>query len=301
MTAPNSEPDTHLHASHQRHTPLSLGWLPWLIWGVVLIAVAAIPLLGLGATPPDLGSGSSVSLALPIASPVPGTSPWLLLISVGVPIVVNLVKSLIPRLGKVWLPIIAASIGLVLAILDHFTGLLGGNPIAIVLLGAAGTGLREVADQLNQAIKSGPGNGAPTVAPAVTAVLVVGLMIGACGFAGCAGQSPERISLTSAQVGLDTIDIASQAYERDLVAREVRDGKAKYAVERQTYIDTYNKFQDASKAAINAWAAIHGTDGPSPTASQLADVSAEFAAAEAGLLQLISPFLRPAGTAFSPK
>ncbi len=265
--------------------------LVWLCFAAALAAVVFMPGLLLGGTDTPAPPGF-----VPYGPTASQTSPWLLLISVGVPIAVNLVKSLIPRLGKVWLPIIAASIGLALAILDHFTGMLGGNPVAIVLLGAAGTGLREVADQLNQAIKSGPGTGAPTVAPAVTAVLVVGLMIGACGFAGCAGQSPERITLTAAQVGLDTIDIASQAYERDLVAREVRDGKAKHSVERQTYIDTYNKFQDASKAAINAWAAIHGTDGPSPTASQLSDLSAEFAAAEAGLLQLISPFLRPAVT-----
>lgn len=79
------------------------------------------------------------------------TSPWLAIIPLVVPGLVALVKVFLPKLPRVWLPILAASIGLGLAILDHFTGSLGGNPTAVAFLGAAGTGIREIYDQVKAA------------------------------------------------------------------------------------------------------------------------------------------------------
>jgi hypothetical protein len=60
--------------------------------------------------------------------------------------------SLIPNLPRAWLPVIAAGVGLLLATLDHYTGALGGNPVAVLFLGAAGTGLREIGDQLRRVV-----------------------------------------------------------------------------------------------------------------------------------------------------
>lgn len=95
-------------------------------------------------------------LASPAASAVAAApaaiNPWLGLIPLVVPILVTAVKSFVPKIPKLWLPVIAASIGLALALFDHFTGALGGNPMAVAFLGAAGTGLREIYDQLKQAL-----------------------------------------------------------------------------------------------------------------------------------------------------
>ena len=82
----------------------------------------------------------------------PVSNPWLALVPLAVPLVVTTVKSFVPRLPKLWLPVIAASIGLALALFDHFTGTFGGNPMAVAFLGAAGTGLREIYDQVRQAL-----------------------------------------------------------------------------------------------------------------------------------------------------
>lgn len=85
------------------------------------------------------------------AAPASSSSPWLAIIPLVVPGVVALVKVFLPKIPRVWLPIMAASIGLGLALLDHFTGALGGNPTAVAFLGAAGTGIREIYDQVKAA------------------------------------------------------------------------------------------------------------------------------------------------------
>lgn len=110
------------------------------------ILQAADPALGFG-TPFFAEVTGPTAVALP-----PVASPWLALIPLAVPLVVTSVKSYVPKLPKVWLPVIAAAIGLALALFDHFTGSLGGNPMAVAFLGAAGTGLREIYDQLKQAL-----------------------------------------------------------------------------------------------------------------------------------------------------
>lgn len=79
------------------------------------------------------------------------SSPWLAIIPLLVPGVVALVKFFLPRVPGPWLPVIAAGIGLMLALLDHFTGSLGGNPMAVAFMGAAGVGIREIYDQVKKA------------------------------------------------------------------------------------------------------------------------------------------------------
>jgi len=268
---------------------LALAWAVALVLAIIAAIIA--PALLLGDTPAALPAGLAIVSTTPLA-PVapPQTSPWLLLISIGVPMAVTVVKGLIPNLHKAWLPIIAASVGLVLALVDHFTGALGNNPYAVLLLGAAGTGLREIADQVNQVLK------APTIPPAVSALLMVAVLTGSTivlsgVMVGCAGQSSERTTLTTVHAALGAIDIGEQAYEADLVASEVKDGKAKHADERAKYLDTVAKFQVATKGALNAWAALHGTDSANPTPEQLAEVNSEFATAQAELVAIIAPYL----------
>lgn len=99
---------------------------------------------------------STVATAAPqdaaaAAVAAPPSPLWLSLIPVGVPLLVMVIKGFLPGLPKGCLPVIAAGVGLALAILDHFTGTLGGNPMAVLFLGAAGTGLREIGDQLKKA------------------------------------------------------------------------------------------------------------------------------------------------------
>ena len=268
-----------------------------LAWAVALalaiIASIIAPAMLLGDTSPPLPPGLAIVSTTPAPAVPPQTSPWLLLISIGVPMAVTVIKGLVPNIHKAWLPIIAASVGLVLALIDHFTGALGNNPYAVILLGAAGTGLREVADQVNKVIQVPD---APKLPPAAAALLMVALISGSTivvsgVLVGCAGQTTERVTLTTVHGTLGAIDIAEQAYEADLVAREVKDGKAKHATERQTYIDAVTKFQVATRGALNAWAALHGADTATPTAAQLAEVSSEFATAQADLLAIITPFL----------
>jgi len=108
--------------------------------------------MALGADAVPLAAATDTA-ATAIAPAVPATSSlWLSLIPLGVPVLVMFVKGLIPDLPKAWLPVIAAGVGLALALFDHFTGSLGGNPVAVLFLGAAGTGLREIGDQLKKVV-----------------------------------------------------------------------------------------------------------------------------------------------------
>lgn len=138
----------------------------------------------------------------------------------------------------------------------------------------------------------------PTVPPAAT--LAVLLLLG-FGFVGCVSSNPERTALVSTQITLDTVDAGRTAYVSDLVRREkaALDAShndiavlARFAAEKQTYIDTVRTFQKASKTAIEAWAATHVGLQVNPTPEQLAEFDTAFAAARADLLALIAPYLK---------
>lgn len=72
-------------------------------------------------------------------------------IPVLVPVLVALVKALLPRIPKVWLPIIATLLGALLDIGNQLvaSGTLG-NPVVGAGLGLAGIGVREVIDQIRK-------------------------------------------------------------------------------------------------------------------------------------------------------
>ena len=114
------------------------------ILAFVAVSIALISFTAFGADTAPQGA----------AAAAPASSLWISLIPVAVPVLVMLVKGLIPSLPKAWLPVIAAAVGLALAVFDHFTGTLGGNPVAVLFLGAAGTGLREIGDQIKKAVTS---------------------------------------------------------------------------------------------------------------------------------------------------
>ena len=97
----------------------------------------------------------------------------MLIIPLLVPLIVALAKFFMPKIPKVYLPIIAVVLG---SVIDWISSKLGGpgvGPILGALLGAAGIGAREILDQLKQAkTASTPPNavaaGNPTTLPPPT-------------------------------------------------------------------------------------------------------------------------------------
>lgn len=67
-----------------------------------------------------------------------------------VPAVILLIKTLVPRLPKALLPILAPLVGAALEIVGYYSGLTGGSVVTGAVLGALGVWLREVLDQLKQ-------------------------------------------------------------------------------------------------------------------------------------------------------
>ena len=122
----------------------------------ILCVSSTLVSMALGADAAPLAAAAdtaATATATAIAPAVPAASSlWLSLIPLGVPVLVMFIKGFIPSLPKPWLPVIAAAVGLALAVFDHFTGSLGGNPVAVLFLGAAGTGLREIGDQLKKVV-----------------------------------------------------------------------------------------------------------------------------------------------------
>ena len=88
------------------------------------------------------------------------------------PVVVAILKKLVPKIPKAWLPMAAPLIGAGVDIAGHYAGVWEGNTLVGALLGMAGTGLREMADQTKKSIK-----------PATTLPL---LLLGCGLMAGCA-------------------------------------------------------------------------------------------------------------------
>jgi hypothetical protein len=67
------------------------------------------------------------------------------LITLVVPIVIEVLKVLAPRFPKRWLPILAPIVGALADILAHFSGLLSeSNPAMAALYGMAGAGLYDI-------------------------------------------------------------------------------------------------------------------------------------------------------------
>lgn len=84
--------------------------------------------------------------------PDANVSVWLALIPAFVPVVLALLKTLVPKIPKVWLPVLAPVLGAGAEVALHFAGVSTGGVLVGALLGAAGLWLRELADQVRKAI-----------------------------------------------------------------------------------------------------------------------------------------------------
>jgi hypothetical protein len=107
---------------------------------VVLSLMAALTVLAQTNSVPIPGATNAV----------PNAELSKLLLAVIVPVVVALAKLVLPKLPSVSLPILAVALG---AGADYVGALLGawqGSFVVGAVLGSAGVGLREVADQLKQ-------------------------------------------------------------------------------------------------------------------------------------------------------
>lgn len=112
------------------------------------------------------------------------TNAWSALIAVAVPLLISLVKAEIPKLPGWTLPILAPLLGF---LVDQGLGAVGvahaGGAWGLVL-GAAGVGLREVKDQVQQRMTSAP---APVITPATTKTGGASLQTMALALIACVG------------------------------------------------------------------------------------------------------------------
>lgn len=79
---------------------------------------------------------------------------WHALIPLIVPVVIGILKLLVPRIPKVWLPILAPVLGAFAEVIINTTQGVHGPPWLGPALGAAGVGVREIADQVRKRLSS---------------------------------------------------------------------------------------------------------------------------------------------------
>jgi hypothetical protein len=120
----------------------------------LLLMILLLPMI-LAAANPDGPPGIPVS-----------ANPWMGLITVFVPIVILVMKLMIPRLPNWTLPIIAPLLGAAADIAMQYAGAATLGPVWGAALGSAGVGLREVIDQIRKAHT--PPEGDSTPPPATT-------------------------------------------------------------------------------------------------------------------------------------
>lgn len=87
-----------------------------------------------------------------LSSAVPAASWQQALIPILTPLIVAGVKLIVPRIPRVWLPILAPVLGAALDYVAHLATGSSLNPLAGLALGAAGVGLREVVDQVKRSM-----------------------------------------------------------------------------------------------------------------------------------------------------
>lgn len=119
------------------------------------------------------------------------------LIPVLAPLLVALIKTVIPRVPKPLLPLLATGLGVGLDYLGQAAGLSASNPILGAVLGAAGVGLREALDQTKKSL-------------AGTASVVVLFLALSFAFTGCASKRPpgQIVSFTQRVIGIDASENA---------------------------------------------------------------------------------------------
>lgn len=155
-------------------------------------ALTLLPLLLLSvfAAGPEAGAPPSV------AAPVSLGNWYDSLIPVLAPLLVALIKVVIPRIPKPLLPLLATGLGVALDYIGQLTGVSAGNPLLGAILGAAGVGLREALDQTKKSL------GAVS--------LLVALLGLSMAFTGCSSKRPpgQIISFTQRVIGIDASENA---------------------------------------------------------------------------------------------
>jgi hypothetical protein len=103
--------------------------------------------------------GCLAALAASGESGVGGNSgagfPWRTLIPAAVPLLIAVLKGLLPKIPKAALPVMATLIGAMLDIGQSYLSGHAASPILGAALGAAGVGLREIVDQTKKMVAGG--------------------------------------------------------------------------------------------------------------------------------------------------
>ncbi|WP_221029917.1 hypothetical protein [Actomonas aquatica] len=121
----------------KRSSPFRSGPIAWLIAALFL---APVMLFAQEAVDSVATAAGETALAL----------TWQqALIPVLTPLIIGGVRWLLPKIPKVWLPLAAPVIGLLIDLVSHFTMQTDINPTVALALGAAGVGLREAKKQLS--------------------------------------------------------------------------------------------------------------------------------------------------------
>ena len=81
---------------------------------------------------------------------------WALIVTGATPLVIAAVKEIVPKIPRVWLPIAAPFIGMLLQIILNYAGLTNGDTLTGMILGAAGVALREAVDQVKKLADTPP-------------------------------------------------------------------------------------------------------------------------------------------------
>lgn len=138
------------------------------------------------------------------------------LIAVIVPIVIYLMKQVLPKIPTAFLPILAGLLG---PVFDYAIAYVGGlppsSPVAAALYGLAGVGLREVKDQLGKAIANAP------PPPKVLSIALALLLMGG-GLMGCAGVTANtQTQLLLACQGFTRTELALRPFKPQMSESQV--------------------------------------------------------------------------------
>lgn len=138
---------------------------------------------------------ATLALAADPAAPAPAATlprpgPLMTLIPLIVPLLIAGLKAALPRIPKLYLPILAPILGLLLSLLDMGTHT--GSLLAGAVLGSAGVGLREIIDQVNKERLGTP----------LSLLLGTLLLTGALGCV-AVKQHSNIVSSTTSTIGLD--------------------------------------------------------------------------------------------------
>jgi hypothetical protein len=112
----------------------------WLV-AIAVLVFAAVNVLAQATNAPSAGGTATATSTV---------SAWVALIPLAVPVLIMVLKWLVPNIPSVALPIIAPLLGAGADIALHYAGYSTLGATWGALLGSAGVGLREIADQIKQ-------------------------------------------------------------------------------------------------------------------------------------------------------